>query len=150
MAGYTKGAGFLTNGTEKDMSDLVTETATWAIIQMAKLMAKGFMFGTTKRHTMESGAMASKTVTEFGPDARETLTSDSGSKTKRMDTESTSGQTETNTRENGTNALDTAKAPTNLLMVTASPGSTPMAKWTAMASIVGLMETSTAAFSEMT
>ena len=148
MAGYTKGAGFLTNGTEKDMSDLVTETASWVIIQMERSMAKGSIAGTTKRHTMVSGAMASKTAMEFGPDARETLMSDSGTRTKRMDTESTSGQTETNTRENGTNASDMAKAPTNLQMATASPGSTLTAKWTATASIVGLTATSTAAFFE--
>ena len=111
-------------------------------------MAKGSIAGTTKRHTMVSGAMASKTAMEFGPDARETLMSDSGTRTKRMDTESTSGQTETNTRENGTNASDMAKAPTNLQMATASPGSTLTAKWTATASIVGLTATSTAAFFE--
>jgi len=66
-------------------------------------MEMGYIAGIIKRHTMVSGSMALNTATAFGMDARETLMSDNGTRTKRMDTECTSGQMAINTRANGTN-----------------------------------------------
>jgi hypothetical protein len=150
MEGSMREVGFLTSGTVKVMSDLVTETAIWAIIKMEKFMEKGFIVGMIKRRMMVSGAMVLSTVMEFGKEARETRMSDSGSRTKHMDTEFTSGQTVTNTRASGTNVFATAKALTDLQMATASLGITHSEKLTAPASIVGQTETSTVAFSKTT
>ena len=150
MEGSTREVGFLTSGTAKVMSNLVTETAIWAIIQMEKLMEKGFIVGIIKKRMMVSGAMVLSTVTECGGEAKETRMSDSGSRTKHMDTEFTSGQMVTNTRVNGTNVFATAKAPTDLQMATASLGITHSAKLTATASIVGQTATFTVAFSKTT
>jgi len=113
-------------------------------------MEKGFIVGIIKKRMMVSGAMVLSTVTECGGEAKETRISDSGSRTKHMDTEFTSGQMVTNTRVNGTNVFATAKAPTDLQMATASLGITHSAKLTATASIVGQTATSTVAFSKTT
>ena len=97
-----KDPGRKTKDTEKVTSDLVTGISTWEITSTEESAARDCTPGSAETLTMESGSTVSSTDMVSGRASQETVTSDSGFKTRLTATVFILGRMETGTKANGT------------------------------------------------
>lgn len=100
--------------TEEHLRDILMEIHTTVGFKMEKLTARESILGAMVRFTTGSGTKASSMAMEFGEDFMGTPTSGNGVTQKQKAMGFTLGRTETDTKENGSNASSMDKEPTYL------------------------------------
>ena len=103
-AGFTRVNGSEISAMARDTNASATVISTWANMIRVESLAKGSTLGLTATLTMVNGLMELNTAMVCGKASLVTATSASGTRTKLMDTDSTSGRMVIDTRASGSSA----------------------------------------------